>query len=94
MSRQQSHVIGADASLILAPSGAPWTLAVLPEGGATVTVAISVTPAAAIGADGAGAAWHALGDALSAPELIAFPSPVTAIRVSSAAGGATVELVG
>jgi hypothetical protein len=92
--RQVSHVITAGASLVLAPRGAPWSLGVTPEAGATVTVEASVTPASAItDAAGTGALWHALGEPLTEAALIAFPGPVTALRVSAADAGATIELV-
>ncbi|AFL76232.1 hypothetical protein [Thiocystis violascens] len=91
--RQQSHAVAAGASLILAPGGAPWSLSVLPEAGATVTLAVTATPASAVGADGAGAAWHPLGEPLTAETLIVFPGPVTALRVSAAGAGTTVELI-
>lgn len=60
---------------------APWTLSIAPAAGATVTVELSN-----------GDTWHPLGEPLTAAELIAFPAPVNAIRVSAADAGATVEV--
>lgn len=91
--RQQSHSLAAGASVILAPGGAPWSLGVAPEAGATVTIEVSVTPAAQIGADGAGATWFQLDEALTAPGMITFPGPVTALRLSAAGAGAAIDLV-
>ncbi len=91
--RQQSHSLAAGASLILAPGGAPWSLGVTPEVGATVTLEVSVTPAAQLGEDGSGGTWFALGEPMTAAGMITFPGPVTALRLSAADAGATVELV-
>lgn len=93
LQRGQRVTLAADSSALLDPGGAPWSLSVIPEDGATVTVEITVTPAADIAADVAGAVWHVLGEPLTAAELIAFPSPVTAIRLSTADAGATAEVV-
>ncbi len=55
LSRSQRVTLAADSSALLDPGGEPWSLAVSPEAGATVTVEITVTPADAIADDGAGA---------------------------------------
>ncbi|MCK7581849.1 MAG: hypothetical protein MZV65_43670 [Chromatiales bacterium] len=58
-----------------------------------MTIEISITPAAQLGADGAGGTWFALGEPMTEAGLIAFPGPVTALRLSAADAGATIELV-
>lgn len=91
--RQESHLIPAGASLILAPGSAPWTLSVAPGDGGAVTLEISATPAAQLGPAGAAAAWHALGEPLTESALLVFPGPVVAVRVTASSAAAVVELV-
>jgi hypothetical protein len=71
----------AGESVTLVGTTAPWSLSVAPAAGGAVTVELSN-----------GTTWHPVGDPLTAPELIVFPAPVAAIRVSAAAAAATVEV--
>lgn len=93
LDRLQRLTLEAGAVAVADPGGAPWTLAVTPESGATVTVEVSVSPPHVIGADGSGATWFALGEPISAAALVVFPGPVTALRLRAADAGATIELV-
>ena len=90
--RQESFTLAAGETRILAPVGAPWSLAVDADSGGEVLLMLTVTPAHAIGADGSGALWHQLGEMITGQELIAYPAPVTGLLVQAVGAGATVEL--
>lgn len=80
--------LAEDSSVLLAPSGTPWTLQLIPLTGATVTVEITATPADALGDGGADADWDQLGSPLIAATMISSEIPVSAIRVSVSGGDA------
>lgn len=89
----ERFTLAAGASRVLAPHGAPFSIAVHPEPGASVTVELTLSPPAEVNAGTA--RWYplALGEPLTAAELIVYPAPVTAVRLSTATAGATVEVV-
>lgn len=97
LSGAERRVLSDAGTLLIDPQGPPWSLSLAPDAGATVTVKVTCSPEALIDPDDpeaeGGAVWHTLG-AYTAPELIAFPSPITAVLVISTSGGVTLDVCG
>jgi hypothetical protein len=85
--------IAADEEIVLDIPRAPWPLFVSPAEGATVTIEITGTPTRVLRDTPESAIWHALGEPITAAQAIAYPAPVTAVRISTADAGATVDVV-
>jgi hypothetical protein len=89
LQRAFTHTVPADASLVLVPHAAPWSLSVSPGEGGTVAVAVTVSDP-----EDAAAVWHALDDdPLTAATLYLFPGPVSGVRISAVDAEALAELM-
>ncbi len=76
-----------DTQIVTVPR-APVSMGVYPGDGASVLVEVTVTPVRLLD----DAIWHEL-DIATESTLIAYPSPITAVRLTASGGTATVDVV-
>lgn len=92
MIKPRFYLLEAGSSLILSPGVAPWSVGIHPGPSGSVSVEISTSPIEEV--EWGSAQWVALEESpISEPTIIAYPAPVTGIRVQATGANARIEMV-